>query len=608
MKRKTKNIIIGMIFLALLVTAFLVFGLNKPFAVSGSSTLSISQANLQSSNPYLNGKAWLLTFSAGGLGQSYYGTITPSDIDSQTPDSTRTTKNLKIRIDYDDESCQYPISNTAQLTPIYDVEKYSYTYIPFISNCDFSTASEKPGISASNIFIVAKPSGSFTCYVIYNTGKSPIGSMGNGNVHAPYTITLDVEGKTASKQIDPASGSTQGPIGDYAYAIWNGNLVSGISCPATYDYRASYVNGNWRIIDKQKYDLYVNKYNQMPQLSFASGNSVIENWVSDIKYYANQAKVSTNFGTIDSSSSLTSAIAKVPLNSPLQFPVTTLYVKADTLGVYTPVPKIGITSTSSNCFKTGENGMISVNIKNTGDEAGTYNLFATCNNPFQITQSSTGSLKSGESRTVNLPLSATASQKTQSTCSVSVETTGGTKTATTNVCVDPQITCIIPYPQKFCGFSGNQEVVFQCSENGATRNLIQNCASNEYCDKGICISSGTSGGKNLFDSIGDFFNNLFGGVINTFKIIGWILVLIGTLFSLFFVKGLLSRFLDENKKENKIAIWIISSLVGIGVGILLFTLLFSIIFWIILALIIVLVIVLKFVPISNFSKIIKRIK
>lgn len=576
MNKKTRNVAI-VLSIILLIGILAYFG-KLPLSISGSSTLSLNSVQLQSNNPYLNGQAWLLTFSAGGLGQSYYGTITPSDVDGFTTDSTRTTKNLNIQVTYDDQSCNYPIMSTGSFTPIYDISQYTYTYIPLISECDLATGAKKSGIPSSNIILWKKPSGSLTCHIVYQTGTSPIGSMGNGNVNAPYTITLNVDGNIATKKIDPTSGSTQGAIGDYAYGIWNGNLVSGISCPASYNYKASYVNGIWRIIDNQAYTNYVNKFNTRLSTSYFTADSDVNTWVSDLQYYAAYAKLSKSFGTIDTSSSLTNAVVEIPLSSPIQMPVTSLYVKSSTLGIYTPVPNIQIVSSSSSCFKTGESGVLSVNIKNSGDQGGTYRVYAQCQNPFSQTQSASGSLNAGESRTVNLALSATATQKTQSTCTVSVETTGGTKTATANVCVDPQITCTIPYPNKFCGFSGSQEAVFQCSENGATKNLVNLCAINEYCDVGVCKQTQSTGKSNL--DLLDKIKGLFSGALDFLTYVKYFAIFIISLLSIFQSYDLLRK-IETLRRNNKLR-GLVAFVIGVGLGYALFLFIGSFIFWILI--------------------------
>jgi len=188
----------------------------NPLALTGASTLSLSQVSLQSFNNYLNGQAWLLTFSAGGLGQSYFGTITPSDVDAKTADSTTTQYPFTVAVEYDDQECQYPITGASQSIPIYSIDQKTYTYIPLVSPCDIATGASKAGVSQSSIIGAFKPSGSFTCHIVYITGQSPVGTMGNGNVNAPYTITVNANGKTASKTINPLQGTSQGAIGDFA--------------------------------------------------------------------------------------------------------------------------------------------------------------------------------------------------------------------------------------------------------------------------------------------------------------------------------------------------------------------------------------------------------
>lgn len=476
-KQKTAYWIIGSVILLL---ALVYFSNGGFLAVTGSNSLSLTQASLQSSNPYLSGKVWLLTFSAGGLGQSYYGTITPSQVDAFTSDSSTTTKNLQINVDYADTECLYPIQSGGLLKPIYDIELKEY----YCTGLFLDDATVKSSTGLQNLLYKGKYGASFTCFGIgYNT-LSQVGNFGQTNIKSSYTINLNVNGQTASKTINTLDGSTQGSIGNYAYASWAGNLVSGQSCPQTTDtlYRPAYINGQWRLINKQNYEAYVSTINQNIAGLIDQGDKTgITNWVNDLKNKILVSKSSQSFGTIDNSASLTNAQVKVISSTPLQFPVTTLYIKADTLGIYTPVPDFQIVSKSSECFKTGNTGTISAVIKNNG-ETGTYNAYASCSGVFTAINNAQGSLSSGASKTINLPLTATASSKQTSSCTLTIESTGTTKTASVNVCVDPQITCTVPYPKKFCGFSGSTEVIQQCSSDGATTNIIQNCAGNEYCD------------------------------------------------------------------------------------------------------------------------------
>ncbi len=584
MKKKQKNIlIVSIIVLSILILGILGSTGKLPFAVSGSNTLSISQASLTSSNPYLNGKVWILTFSAGGLGQSYSGTITPSDIDSKTSDSTTTTKNLNINVVYENTECQYPIQSAGLLKPIYDIiyKEYSCFFSP-------SESSAKKDSGLTNILYFGKYSG-LTCFVFgYNT-QSIVGNLGQTNVNAPFTINLEVDGKNAIKRIDTLTGSNQGAIGDYAYAIWGGNLVSGVSCPQTTNnlYVPIYVNGNWRLGSKQSYDTYVSLINNAPTTSKDS-NTILYN---NLKKAISNAKVSRSFGSIESSSSLSNAIIKYTTASAIQFPVTTLYIKADTLGIFTPTPDIRPTSASSNCFKTGDTGLISVNIKNYG-ESGTFNVYATCLSPFSTTQTITGSLNKDEVRTINIPLSASASEKTSKSCTVFIESGGTTKQINSNVCVDPHITCLVAYPTKFCGILNNQEVVQQCSSDGFSTKTIETCDSTKYCDKGECkLKGSTESSLGIWDSIKGFFSGL--SILLT--IVKWILLVIGSLFSFLFGKQLLDKIIKKKDKTNKIVIWTLSILLGLGIAVLLYAILMTWIFWAVIIGLIVFNIIIKLV-------------
>lgn len=492
MKRKTKNslfIILGIILLIIVIGTIIYFTIGvTQQAVSGVNTLSVSQADLQSSNQYLNGKVWMLTFSEGGLGQLYTGTITPSQVGSVTKDGSKTTKNLDIKVIYQDSQCIYPIQSAGSLKDIYDVNYKEYSC--FLSP---SLDSAKKDSGISNILYYGKYPG-LTCFVFGYDTKSVVGNLGQTNKNTDYSIFLTVDGKTAQKDISTLSGSTSGAVGDYGYVSYAGNLDSGISCPQTTNtlYVPIYVNGKWQLGSKQHYDSYVSLVNTAPTSNQAS-NKILAN---NLKDEISQVKLSQSFGNINNPSSLTNGQIIYTSSIPLIFPVTTLYIKADTIGIYTPVPNFQITSANSDCFKTGsDNGLISVTLKNSGDE-GTYKAYATCQGQFSSPNSASGSLSSGESRTINIPLTATASQKTQGTCTIYVESTGTTVSKSVNTCVDPQITCTVAYPNKFCAVSNGMDVVKQCSQDGATSNILETCSSTQSCVSGACKDSGSGGSDN----------------------------------------------------------------------------------------------------------------
>ena len=494
---------------------------------------------MQSSNPYLSGKVWLLTFSSGGLGQSYFGKFSPSDVQSATSDSSTTTNDFTIDVDYADQVWNYPILQTTANKPIYDITSIKWTYIPYINSCTSSEANKR---GLSNIIWIRKSSPGITCYALGYNSQNPVGNIQNPTLTSSYTITVATPSGSASNTINVNSGSTQGTIGNYAYASWLGNLGSGISHPSQSPYKTAYVNGNWRVISSSNYNNYISLVNQVPP----SDEPGIEFLISQIKNAVNNAKVSQSFGTVNSATSLSNAVIKITTTNPVQFPITTLYIKASEIGIYTPTPDFRIQSTDSQCFKTGEQGTISVDIKNYG-ESGTGNVYAQCNSPFQVTQNVQLSLNKDESKTILLPLSASASQKTSGSCTVYVQSPGGTKSVSENTCVNPQITC---NPNEiFCSTSGGQEVIKQCSSDGATSSIKEACSVGYTCEiksgTPSCVLGGSSGGgffSSIWSKIKGFFSGVFNFTGGVYSVLKNVVAIIVGIFSFLFGIDLFKNF------------------------------------------------------------------
>ena len=565
MRQKQKKLIFGIglaLFLGVLILSQT--GFDFPLAISGTNTLSLSQAQLQSSNSFLNGKAWLLTFSSGGLGQRYTGTFSPSDVQSSTSDSSTTTKPFTIDVEYSDQTCNYAIQQTSLNKPIYDIIYKTWTYVPLIDSCNFDEAKSR-GI-ATPIWTI-KPTG-ITCYGIGYNSQSPVGNLQNPNLESEFTISINADGKTATKTINTLSGSTQGAVGDFAYASWLGNLVSGQSCPSQSPYKSAYVGGTWKVIDSNAYNTYKSRVESVPPTS--SGDT-LRIWINNLMSSVSNAKLSKSFGSINSATSLSSAVVKITLQNQIQFPVTTLYIKADTIGIYTPTPEIKLVNADSSCFQTGEQGGITVELQNIGQEAGTWNIFAQCQSPFTSNSNLQVSLQPGATITKVIPISASASSEQKASCTIFAESPAGTKQLNADVCVKPQIICTAN--AKFCAISGTSEVVKQCSSDGATSSIIQVCGVGETCEIDKCAVDSGGGGIGIggfFDKIKNFFNNLFGGFFTGLQLIrlGFVVVvgIIGSIFS----KDIISSFRALRRKEG--VAWILGIVIGGIIAVITYTL------------------------------------
>ena len=585
MRQKQKKLIFGIV--VLIAVAVLILsqtGFKFPFVISGTNTLSLTQANLQSSNSYLNGKAWLLTFSSGGLGQKYTGTFSPSEVQGATSDQSTTTKDFTLDVQYSDQTCNYAIQQSSINKPIYDISSITWTYVPITSPCSIAEAQER---GLSNVLYATKPSLSITCYGIgYNT-QSPVGNLQNPNLESEFTINLNAGGQTASKTINTLSGTTQGQLGNFAYVSWAGNLVSGQSCPSQSSYKSAYINGNWKTISSSAYNNYISQINTVPPSTTDSLNV----WISNLKNSVTQAKQSVTFGSINSATSLTNAQVKIILQNQIQFPVTTLYIKADTIGIYTPTPEIKLVNADSSCFQTGEQGGISVTLQNIGQETGTWNIYAVCPSPFSSNSNLQVSLNAGATTTKIIPISGSTTSEQTAKCQVFAESPAGIKQLSADVCVKPQITC--SPNTKFCGISGTSEVVKQCSSNGATSSIIQICGVGETCEVDKCVV-GSSGGGNG-GSIGDFFKNLFGGIFTGLQLLRLGFVAVVGIFVTLFSKDVISEF--KALRKNKGIAWLLSIVVGVLIAWATYSL-----FWWVGLIGLGIFVLLKFIPIGRLMR------
>lgn len=476
---KTKHwIIIGMISL-IAILAFIFFiapSLNINFLdIAGVNTLSLSQANFQSNNPLLNGQVWILTFTEGSLAQHYFGTFSPSDISSLTGGTTTTTQPFSIGVDFQSETCNYPIQSASYSTPIYEDLQIQQFSCPNTQQLPTVQQGKQSTGLATVLYAVRTPDSPTNCYAIGYNVYSPVGSINTPSVDSNYQITITTPTGSAVKSIDTSTGSGQGAIGDFAYAAWNGNLVSGQSCPGTSNYVPIYKSSSWILGSQNAYNNYISLINS-PQVSSSASLST---WLSQVKTAILQLESPQSFGNLNTPSSITNAVVQVTQNTPIQFPVTTLYISASSIGAYTPTPKAQFLGSNSSCFNAANGGQIIANLENIGDEEGSWNVYASCNSPFSSTGTYTVSINKGQSQQIAIPISVLAPQNINGTCTLNAESPAGTIFQNVNVCATPIQTCTPN--QIFCGLSGTNQTVEQCNSQGTGISILQICTSNQIC-------------------------------------------------------------------------------------------------------------------------------
>jgi len=403
-----------------------------PFSVTcnGFNDLSLGQVNFVSSDPQIGGQSWVLTVVQNCQGQYAVGTISKSQIKDG---NTQAKYDLTIKTNVDNQRCNYPI--TYQNTQIKHMNYQTKTcYLGLV--CDGTLGYNAPDWkrdcqAKSGYYAWIENAGGFASYkytCFWTTDSAGYGTVGTSSLSFQSTLQAQVQGETKTGTI-----SSLGPgsvwLGDKVYATWQGNLVSGDNCPNSGDYHisAAYVNGNWRTINNDNYNTW-KTYNDAGMLNcidrYNGGTETAESCTNNYNTLesnalAGKTLISPGGSQAYASGSQNNGQVIIDLNKMIQFPVLTMHVKADWLGIFVPVGKPQITSLSMPDFQTGTVSNIKVDVKNIGDGSGSFAVYATCSAGFS--QQGTEqyiNLEPSASGTVYLPVTATCNQDTVGSCTV----------------------------------------------------------------------------------------------------------------------------------------------------------------------------------------------
>jgi len=503
--KKLILVIIGVIFVAAIAAYFIMpdkfnmaVGGSVPMSAFGFTTLSISQAQFTSSNSFFQGQVYILSVAQGGMGQTASGTISPTDI-KNAGSSQQPTDGFTININYQTQQCEYPITPNYQATPIYsyDYKTWGYDINPLHLGCQEDTAKQ---ICPNNRIAYGKFGASWTCVCVM---ENPIiSTISYNSIQNPYVHTVSQISVSGGKngavngQLTVDTKNTiQGYVGSNVYAVWNGYLVQNV-CPTNANQYVGYFNqGKWQLGSSASYTNYLNVRNANYQNLLAPGGTTEDNfkfWVNNVNSAEQQALQAATFGDgIINPTSTSSAIIYQTMNSQIQVPIYTLYVKADALGIYQPVPDIQIKSLNFPQFKT--QGTIAVMLYNAGDKAGNANVYAKCSSPAQDSNTITMGVASKESQVAYLEVSGSVQTKTTVTCTVYVVNSAGkTYSQQISTVESPEVVCV---PNQYICDVGN--VVKRCNADGSGYDTIKQCGSNEVCafegSVSTCKSTGEGG-------------------------------------------------------------------------------------------------------------------
>ena len=452
--------------LALLVMMFLAF----PILTSAFTTLSISPIDFESNDPYLNGRAFLLSVVEDGSSQYAVGTISAQNIKA---DGYQAQNDLKIETQMNQHRCEYGLFESDNI-PIY---KFSYTKNRY--------AYYKVNEDTDDIVKQCKSQQGYAIHfripALDNSGNTLVDILGyalndfycvtaqfhglKGTIATPFTktstdIMLTSHGETKKGTISNA-GDRSLTLSNIAYAKWTGNLVTGESCPnlESEGYTIAHdTSGQWRLVSNANYQEYLRKEDN----TWDAIETIVYANIGDRSFYTNSFTSAVNQQNLAVDKALQQASYRkttqitsnllnngqmvMELSKLIQFPVITMHVNADWLGIVVPVGEPKIIDVKSSVFREGQEGSIDVTLKNNGNVKASFSVSASCEAPFQMVRASTtiSGVGAGETRTASLPITATTNEEVSKTCTITVhdlENSNKRDSATVTVRVTPLSVC-----------------------------------------------------------------------------------------------------------------------------------------------------------------------
>ncbi len=496
------QIVIGVIIAVVVFSIAVQQGLIElpaiPGGVIGFTTLSLDKAQFTSSSNFFNDETYILTVSQGGLGQFATASISPEDI-VREGSSEKPTDEFDIRITYSEQACEYTIRPDTSAIPIFSYVLKEYPIDFFDPLCqDINRASS--AVRGFNLLSFGKPGGfSFTCVAVQRNPEILTiakQSIDNPSVHTIADIeTLGGKNNALNGNIRvDTSGNIQGFVGSNAYVTWDGYLVRDVCAINQDQFTGLFENGQWKIGSDANYDAYIStKATEERVLTNPSGGNLIDLQFSidNLNEASRIASLTKSFGDfITNSRDINNAVIIQQLDSLVNVPVYTFFIKADAIGITQPVADITPVSCNWDPFNT--NGNIQVNLRNFG-EAGNAEVSASCPQ-LNTGTSKTISLGTGQSGDIFLPVSGQTDTSRTVTCNVNVNNAAGdTNSLQCSTTQNPEITCS-PAGKIFC--SGNQ--IKQCNSEQQTT-IIQTCSGscsidnngNPICSEvNLCPNSG----------------------------------------------------------------------------------------------------------------------
>ena len=399
--------------------------------VSAQVYLSISRVDFLSYDDVLKDRAWLIYLALTGQSQTLVGTWSSDQINQYvSPEIGKKVQyDFSLKTTIDSFTCEYPI--TRQYEYVWD---YDYEYKDLWFGIG-ATEWQQECYSKPGAFAFGKLAGTYWYYCFWRTKRAELGRVEDPRTHFKSTLTLSSHGDTKTATIDSHS-ATSVNIDNTIYASWTGYLGTDEECPTAQakGLVAMYENG-WKLTDEDDWNAYkIVDMGMLGCLTDALTGAVsggVDSCILNHDSYASRAlqteQLTFYMKDIDKTSTATTSgtltAGKVAMEIPklLKFPTMVLRVKADWLGVIVPKGIPAIVKTSMTDVQTGEEGYVTVDVKNIGEAPGTFDIAITCDPPFSVLERPPRiSVPPGETRTATGRIRAECSEDTTGSCNIRV--------------------------------------------------------------------------------------------------------------------------------------------------------------------------------------------
>lgn len=482
-KNKKKMAIIGIVLLTvlILIAVGVNYGSISLTSLAGSCTgfndIALSSVDYLSNDPVLGGKSWVITVVQNCMGRYAQGSFTRSQI-TDSNDNAQATKDFKLSMTLDEQTCEYAIRE--QGFPILAMRQETKYLLWNIGGTDW----ENTCIERSNLFGRFVRSGFYhTCF--WGTETAKHGTLSGADINFKSTIKLEVPGQSPQTATITNQLSRSASIGNIGTAYWNGNIVTGDSCPSAAADKVSvaYHNSVWKMIDESQYQSYlvhtqssfdncIDRYtlqgsdSETPDSCIDTYNRVASTALAGKKLMSDGGALGSTYGKVSN--------GKVVLNpiKTLQYPMITLRLNVDSIGIFIPSSMPEVIYTSSSTFRTGDTGSINAQIKNVGTGYGSFNVYADCSSPFGSSSSRIIPLNENEIKSVSIPVTVSASKDIMGSCTVCAEDVNEASKKhckSVSMSAKQQIICT-PFKRE-C----NGATIIQCNREGTGKPIIQEC-------------------------------------------------------------------------------------------------------------------------------------